>query len=691
MLIWLMAVLPWMPPPFTEEAGKEEVNMSIWIEKMPYYGYIATDVNSATPSTSPERADGWWRVYSEFGDKIKCWHLSTSRSVRFGVTANVDPLPIILGCTIGTAYQGTSRLWDEFTEAAPSWSDNIAFSNLPRGNSNWGGVWANTQFRADTGNDHLHYYFTSDDFGIGFTPTHIRVHADHNTTAQGVAAGPAGVEYYNSSDTLVAAETVDYDPYNAAGMSPSAWMEVPATTAYVRITGPSGALQAYFSGIDFININQEVDFADFASETLTTTGEPERIEVIAEADRKRANWMLADGLQGDMPAANMVQVLHQYNFDGERTLYRPGSTGSSFGTIMLLDNTDAEPPNPTNGDAGGYSHASLTGGTPAVLSDGVAITSSSTPGHVWEATSTGFTIRNTGMTIENIGTASVTLSIDTDGNLTNTEIWTKTNANTHDIERGLFLGAIAVNHESGPKIFTSENGDTVTSVGTPGGDYFTADETGLKITFPHVSGNIRTELTGAIANSTSLTIPDLVGGATSAAYVLDFTSPWTKMYVEPVNGSKARTEWANTESFTATMTVEHVDTSASAPVIAPPATEQGTPPGTTTTTGIYLGRVYPTTTTTIIETNRGATVTTTKSDFDYLEGGKQIVNNDISEIDKEVTDSEQTSRGETVTKIRSDDPTPTSRGAKVSAPDYRKRSGVTITNTRRGATIVNPD
>lgn len=112
---------------------------------------------------------------------------------------------------------------------------------------------------------------------------------------------------------------------------------------------------------------------------------------------------------------------------------------------------------------------------------------------------------------------------------------------------------------------------------------------------------------------------------------------------------------------------------------------------TATTVSVSLrlaGRRQPRFTRTIVYTDRGATVTETKSDFDYLEGGTRIVNKDASEIDKEVTGvvpdlttvraSDQTSKiDKDITSIRK-----TSRGATI-------KGSQKITNTARGATVDN--
>lgn len=115
-------------------------------------------------------------------------------------------------------------------------------------------------------------------------------------------------------------------------------------------------------------------------------------------------------------------------------------------------------------------------------------------------------------------------------------------------------------------------------------------------------------------------------------------------------------------------------------------------PVTETTDGITIessptiaGRRYHTTTTTIVYTDRGATVTQTTSDFDYLESGKRIVNNDASEIDKQVTVNTDTRVEEPNTsKIDSNirSVTKTSRGATLVGSQK-------VVKTARGATVYN--
>lgn len=61
------------------------------------------------------------------------------------------------------------------------------------------------------------------------------------------------------------------------------------------------------------------------------------------------------------------------------------------------------------------------------------------------------------------------------------------------------------------------------------------------------------------------------------------------------------------------------------------------PPNTTVVAPKIAGRRYPSVTTIIDYTSRGATVTQTKSDFEYHNRGRLIVNLDQSEIDKQVT------------------------------------------------------
>lgn len=96
------------------------------------------------------------------------------------------------------------------------------------------------------------------------------------------------------------------------------------------------------------------------------------------------------------------------------------------------------------------------------------------------------------------------------------------------------------------------------------------------------------------------------------------------------------------------------------------------------------GRLYPTRTTTITYTSRGATVEDSVNDLNYLQGGVRIENLDDSEIDKQVTINTTTVNDPNTSKIDRDVTSnqKTRRGATI-------RTNRKTTFTNRGATVDN--
>lgn len=204
-----------------------------------------------------------------------------------------------------------------------------------------------------------------------------------------------------------------------------------------------------------------------------------------------------------------------------------------------------------------------------------------------------------------------------------------------------------------------------------------------KVEFAHANtdtGQISTYLTVSSSSAWASNIEMIHGSISDPVNILPSAHHVVGFYNERLND----TQILNT--FSAASTPSEASTSTPRP---PRTDEAPVDPNTTTVTSLRIaGRRYPATITTIVYTDRGATVTQTKSDFDYLEGGKRIVNNDASEIDKEVTGvvpdlttvqaSDQTSKiDKNVTSIKK-----TSRGETITGS--RK-----IRNTARGAIVDN--